>query len=62
MIRKNRYTYTPICDGCGKELEPEYDYQIAVCAMKAEDWAIVRSEKLSSEWYNFCPACEERRK
>ena len=58
MIRKGRYTYTPVCDGCCKELEPEYDYMLAVCAMKSAGWAIIRPERLSPEWHNLCPECK----
>lgn len=36
MIRQDRYTYTPICDGCGAELEAEYGYHEAVSAMKMD--------------------------
>ena len=60
MIRKNRYTFTPVCDGCDKELEPERDYQLAVAAMKRDGWAIVRPNRMCAEWYNFCPKCKER--
>ena len=62
MIRKGTYTYTPVCDGCCKELEPESDYTFAVSSMKCAGWAIIRPQKLSTEWINYCPECKERRK
>lgn len=62
MIVKRRYEYTPQCDGCGAELEPEYDYLDAVGAMKLAGWQIIRPQKMSPEWYHFCPACKERGK
>ena len=61
MIRKYRNTFTPICDGCGIELKPEYEFDLAVGAMKLDNWKIVRP-KDGVEWYHFCPACKERRK
>lgn len=59
MIRKYRNTFTPVCDGCGKELAPEYDFDIAVGAMKQEGWHFLR-RKHAVEWYHFCPACKGR--
>ena len=61
MVRQDRYTYTPICDGCGTELDAEWGYLEAVSAMKLDGWQIVRS-KNSAEYYHFCPVCKERRK
>ena len=62
MILQHKYEYTPICDGCGAELEPEYGYHEAVSAMKMDGWKFVRPSTMSPEWYHFCPACKERRK
>lgn len=62
MIVQRKYEYTPICDGCGAELEPEYGYYEAVSAMKMEGWQFYRPSRMCPEWYNFCPECKERRK
>lgn len=62
MIRKNRYTYTPVCDGCGKELDTEQLYDLAVGAMKAEGWLFVSGSRMLAQWYHFCPVCKARRK
>ena len=62
MICKNRYTYTPICDGCGKELDAEPVYDLAVGAMKLNGWEVVLSRGLMVQAYHFCPVCSERRK
>lgn len=62
MIVKRRHEHIGICDGCGAELEPEYQYLDVVASMKEEGWAFVRQNGLTSEWFNFCPACKERRK
>lgn len=62
MIRKVRYKYTPICDGCGVELEPSYDYFDATKNMKVNGWSFSRANKMSSEWFNFCPTCTDKRK
>ena len=61
MIRQDTYTYTPICDMCGCELDAEYGFYEAISAMKLNGWAIVRPDKTTPEWYNFCPVCKERR-
>jgi hypothetical protein len=60
MIVKRRYKFTAICDGCGTELAPEYDYLDAVSAMKQQGWLIARQNCMSPEWYHFCPVCRER--
>ena len=62
MIVKRRHEHIGICDGCGAELEPEYQYLDVVASMKEEGWAFVRQNGLTSEWFNFCPVCKERRK
>ena len=62
MIRQDTYTYTPVCDMCGCELDAEYGMHEAVSAMKMDGWAIVRASNMSPEWSNFCPACKERGK
>ena len=62
MIYKGRYTYTPICDGCGKKLGAEQVYDLAVGAMKAEGWQLVQTNRMMAQWYHFCPECKERRK
>jgi hypothetical protein len=61
MIVKRRQEHIAICDGCGEELDPEYEYLDVVAAMKREHWVFVRPSGMSSEWFNFCPACHERR-
>lgn len=61
MIVIGRYTYTPTCDGCGEELEPQYNYRDAVAEMKKAGWATGKPDKLCPEWYNLCPVCKERR-
>ena len=62
MIRKSGYTFTPICDGCDKQLDPERDYTLAVASMKRDGWSVVKPNNMSPEWYHFCPVCKERRK
>ena len=62
MIVQSRYKYTPTCDGCGAVLEPEYDYFEAAATMRKAGWLFMRPDTASGEWYNFCPACRERRK
>lgn len=62
MILHNKYEYTPICDGCGAELEPEYGYFEAVSAMKMDGWKFANPDRSSPEWFHFCPECKERRK
>ena len=62
MIRHDAYTYTPVCDRCGCELDAEYGFHEAVSAMKLDGWVNVRANDMSPEWYNLCPACQERRK
>ena len=42
MIVKRRHEHIGICDGCGAELEPEYQYLDVVASMKEEGWAFVR--------------------
>jgi Fe2+ or Zn2+ uptake regulation protein len=59
MIVKVGHKNKPVCDGCGAELEPQYDYWDCAAMMKRAGWKTVRE---SVEWYNFCPACKERRK
>lgn len=62
IVQRNQYEYTPVCDGCGAELDAEYGYLEAVSAMKMDGWQIVRPSRVSPEWYHFCPACKERGK
>ncbi len=47
--------YTPTCDGCGDELEAEYDFYDAVNAKKAAGW---KSRKVMGEWEDVCPECQ----
>ena len=61
MIRQDTYTYTPVCDWCGYELDAEYGFREALSAMKLDGWVMVRANDMSPEWYNFCPTCKERR-
>lgn len=49
--------FTPICDGCGEELEDEYDFYDAVNAKKLAGW---RSKKIGGDWQDFCPECQEK--
>jgi hypothetical protein len=62
MIVPSGKWYIPTCDGCGKELEPEYGWLESIHAMKIANWDVVRPKKMSPEWYHFCPACKERGK
>lgn len=48
--------YTPTCDGCGEQLQGEYDFYDAVDAKKAAGW---RSVKDNGEWYDYCKGCQE---
>ena len=59
MIRRDTYTYTPVCDMCGCELDAEYGYLEAASAMRLNGWEKVRASDMSPEWYNFCPACKD---
>ena len=47
--------YIPTCDGCGAELEPEYDFDDAVEAKRRAGW---RSKNIQGEWVDICPDCE----
>ncbi|MCL2670507.1 MAG: hypothetical protein FWF10_00530 [Clostridiales bacterium] len=55
-IEKIRREYTPICDGCGETLPAEDDFYDAVEAKKRAGW---RSQKYGSDWYDYCPACQQ---
>lgn len=57
MIDKTGNTYTPICDGCGEELDIEFDFIDAVYAMKTAGWRQVRPTRADMDWYHLCPAC-----
>lgn len=46
--------YTPICDICGEELGPEFDFYEAVRVKKAAGW---KSVKHNGEWQDVCPSC-----
>lgn len=37
-------------------------YTEAVSAMKLDGWQFAKPDRVSPEWYHFCPACKERRK
>lgn len=62
MIFISRYKYTPICDGCGATLAPEYDYFDAAQAAHRAGWEFVKPNTSSGEWFNYCPVCKARRK
>lgn len=62
MIVKRRHEHFAVCDGCGEELDPEYEYLDLVSAMKREKWAFVRPSGMSAEWFHFCPECQARRR
>ena len=47
--------YIPTCDGCGAELEPEYDFDDAVDAKRAAGW---KSKNIDGEWVDLCPGCQ----
>lgn len=49
--------FVPVCDGCGKELPEEYDFEDAVCEMRAENWRIVPPNEDFNYWSHYCPAC-----
>jgi len=53
-IEKSGGTFTPTCDGCGEELDTEFEFSDAVAAKKSADW---RSVKDGGEWYDYCPDC-----
>ncbi len=46
--------HTPTCDGCGLELEGEFDFYDAVNAKKAAGW---KSVKEDWGWQDYCPDC-----
>lgn len=48
-------TYTPVCDYCGDELPPEYDFYDAVEAKKAAGWKSIKDD--CGEWSDACPEC-----
>ena len=56
MYYGNVKTYIPICDCCGIELDEEYTFNVAVDAMKADGWKIIKKD---GEWQNICPDCQE---
>ena len=60
MIDKRRHRhekiYVPVCDCCGDELDPEWDYEDAVCAIRAAGWT---SKKVGGDWGNYCRECSE---
>jgi len=45
--------YTPMCDGCNEELEPEFEWADAKNAMECEGWVYRNGE-------NFCKKCQEK--
>lgn len=51
-IERYRNMYIPICDDCGQELMPEYNFQDAVDAMEEAGWSYNYSTK-----ENHCEAC-----
>lgn len=59
MIDKRRHRhekiYVPVCDCCGDELDPEWDYEDAVGAIRAEGW---EAKKVDGGWVNYCPVCQ----
>ena len=61
MIRKVRYKYTPVCDGCGFELPHLNDYLDAVADMKNRGWSFDRPSGAGAEWFNFGPICADKR-
>ena len=61
MIVQRKYEYTPVCDGCGVELDAEYGYLEAASAMRLSGWKTVRVSNMSPELYNFCPTCKAKR-
>jgi hypothetical protein len=60
MIAKSADTYTPVCDGCGEELAPEWDFMDAVNAVKAAGWRTMRPEGVHTNWEHYCPTCAAR--
>ena len=54
-IERLQGTHTPTCDGCGKELETEFDFHDAVNAKKAAGWRSVKDEGV---WFDYCPNCQ----
>ena len=48
--------YTAVCDECGEELPPEFDWNDAVIAMREEKW---QSKYTDDGWINLCPDCVE---
>ena len=48
--------FVPTCDVCGAELADEYDFYDAVAAKKLAGW---RSRKITGEWTDMCPECQE---
>ena len=49
--------HMPICDGCGDELEGEFDFYDAVDAKKAAGWKSVKQEW---GWDDYCPDCYQK--
>ncbi len=49
--------HTPICDGCGEELEAEFDFYDAVSAKQAAGWKSVKQEW---GWDDYCPDCYQK--
>lgn len=47
--------YIPTCDGCGAELEPEYDFDDAVAAKRNAGWC---SRNYDGGWVDLCPSCQ----
>ena len=55
-IDKEYGKYIPVCDGCGKILEPTQNFSNALKAMENDGW----SRRIEgNDWKNYCPACEE---
>jgi len=55
-IEKDSRMFIPVCDICGEELPPEYNFYDAVDAKKRAGW---KSRKTSGEWEDVCTSCQE---
>lgn len=57
-IEKEYDKFVPTCDGCCETLPREDSFEEAKIAMKEEGWT-TKLDRLSQEWVNYCPACQE---
>ena len=57
MITRSGGLFYLVCDVCGETTEEDFaEFQDAVDAKKTNGWD---SQKISSQWEDICPECQE---